>query len=217
MADSALQRKNMVESQVRPSDVTDRRITAAMQQIARERFVPQGSETLAYMDEALAVGQNRAMMAPRTFARLLQLASVESTDTVLDVGCLTGYSAAIVSGMAKSVVALESDTQMAAAARRNLADLKVGNVEVVSGELAAGYAAKAPYEVILLEGAIDDVPEALLAQLAQNGRLVAIETKGRLGSAIVVTKSALAASKRTAFEASAPRLPGFAQPAGFVF
>jgi protein-L-isoaspartate(D-aspartate) O-methyltransferase len=217
MADSALQRKNMVESQVRPSDVTDRRITAAMQEIARESFVPANAGTLAYMDEALPLGGGRAMMAPRTLARLLQLANVEASDTVLVVGALTGYSAAVLAGMAARVVALESDAGLAKAATENLAKLKASNVEVVSADLAAGYAAKAPYGVILLEGAIDDVPEALIAQLAQNGRLVAIEARGALGAAVVVKKTGSALSKRTAFEAGAPRLPGFTRPAGFVF
>lgn len=218
MADSALQRKNMVESQVRPSDVTDRRITAAMQDIARETFVPsQADRTLAYIDGALPVGSGRAMTAPRTLARLLQLARVDATSKVLVVGALTGYCAAILARMAAKVVALEADATLAAAARENLAREGAANVEVVQGELPAGYGASAPYDAIVVDGAIDEVPEALAAQLGEGGRLVAIEAGAGLGQAVVITKTANALSKRAAFEAGAPALPGFARPAGFVF
>lgn len=216
MADSALQRKNMVESQVRPSDVTDRRITAAMQDIAREKFLPAGvDKTLAYMDVELPVGGGRALMAPRTLARLLQLAAIEAEDKVLIVGALTGYSAAILARMAKNIVALESDPAFAKAARETLAANQ--NVEVVQGDLAQGHAAGAPYDAIIIEGCVEDVPDALISQLGQGGCLVAVEARAGLGQAIVITKTSLAASRRTAFDAGAATLPGFAKPAGFVF
>lgn len=218
MADSALQRKNMVESQIRPSDITDRRITAAMSDIAREAFLPPGlDKTLAYMDGAIPAGAGRTLLAPRTLARLLQLTAAGKDDKVLIVGAATGYSTAILARMVKSVVALESDTALAAAARGNLETLAPGNVKVVESALDAGHAAGAPYDVIFIEGAVEDVPEALLSQLAQGGRLVAIEQANGIAHAIVTTKTALAVSSRVAFEAGATLLPGFARPKGFVF
>lgn len=218
MADSALQRKNMVESQVRPSDVTDRRITAAMQDIAREAFVPAEAKALAYMDGAVPVSAHRAMLAPRTFARLMQLANVSAGDAVLVVGALTGYAAAVLARMAKSVVALEADESLASAARSTLSSLGAANVTVVTGALEAGHAAKAPYDVIFVEGSIEIVPEALVSQLGQGGRLVAIERAGQgLGAASVLTKTGSVVSRRVAFEAAAPALPGFALPKGFEF
>ena len=218
MADAALQRRNMVESQVRPSDVTDRRITAAMQALEREPFVPEALRPLAYSDEAVAVSSERAMLAPRTLARLVQLAAIDSTDRVLDIGCLTGYSAALLSHLCKEVVALECDNAFAAEARETLAALGLSNVEVVAGKLTAGYLARAPFDVIVVEGAVGDVPETLIAQVTEGGRLVAIEQgKAGLGHAVVITKTASGFGKRTAFEASAPMLPGFAKPQGFVF
>lgn len=218
MADSALQRKNMVESQIRPSDITDRRITAAMSDIAREAFLPSGlDKTLAYMDGAISAGAGRTLLAPRTLARLLQLAAVQAQDKVLIAGAATGYSAAILSRMAKAVVALESDVSLAKSARETIKALGLGNVEVAEGPLPAGHAPGAPYDVILVEGALEAVPEALISQLAQGGRLVAIEAGNGIGHAVVTTKTALAVSSRVAFEAGASLLPGFAQPKGFVF
>ena len=216
MADSALQRKNMVESQIRPSDITDRRITSAMTDIAREPFLPQGlDKTLAYMDGAIPTGGGRAMLAPRTLARLLQLADIDAGDKVLIAGAGTGYATAIAARMSKSVVALESDEALAAIAASALAGQ--ANVEFVKGELTAGHAAGAPYDVILIEGAVEDVPEALIGQLGQGGRLAAIEQGQGMGRAIVLTKSAGAVSKRVAFDAAATLLPGFVRPKGFVF
>ena len=216
MADSALQRKNMVESQIRPSDITDRRITSAMTDIAREPFLPQGlDKTLAYMDGAIPTGGGRAMLAPRTLARLLQLADIDAGDKVLIAGSGTGYATAIAARMSKSVVALESDEALAAIAASALSGQ--ANVKFVKGELTAGHAAGAPYDVILIEGAVEDVPEALIGQLGQGGRLAAIEQGQGMGRAIVLTKSAGAVSKRVAFDAAAALLPGVVRPKGFVF
>ncbi len=218
MADTALQRTNMVESQVRPSDVTDRRITAAMQALARETFVPAKARAYAYSDGAIDLGGRRSLLPPRTLALLLQAADVNANDRVLDIGCGTGYAAAILATMAKAVVALESDPELASEARANLAALKASNVEVATGALEAGLSGKAPYDVILVEGGVDQVPEAILAQLSQNGRLVAIDVAGGPpGCAIVVTKSGSAYAQRTVFNAGAPVLPGFEKPAAFVF
>ena len=221
MAISALQRKNMVESQVRPSDVTDRRITSAMQDLARENFLPAAVANLAYMDEALAVAPGRSLMPPRAFAQLLQLASLEAGHNVLIVGALQGYSAAVMSRLAGKVLALESDSTAATAANAALEQCGAHNVTVVSGPHIDGWPAAAPYDVIFVEGAVERVPDTLVAQLAPGGRLVTVEVSGKVGRAVVLQKSGRqgqeVVSKRVAFDASIPRLPGFEAPKTFAF
>jgi protein-L-isoaspartate(D-aspartate) O-methyltransferase len=221
MAMSALQRKNMVESQVRPSDVTDRRITSAMQDLPRERFLPPSATDFAYMDEALTVAPGRSLMAPRTFARLLQLADIEAGHRVLIVGALYGYSAAVISRLAGDVVALESDATAASGAASALKETGIFNVKVVTGPLDGGWPAGAPYDAILIEGAIERIPPPLLDQMAGSGRLVTIEVQDAVGRAVVLQKTgsgaAATVSRRVAFDASAPMLPGFEQPKTFSF
>lgn len=224
MTDLTLQRQNMVESQVRPSDVTDRRIPRAMGTVPREAFVSAVRKNLAYLDIDLPVdvpGQTgvsgRVLLAPRTLAKLLQLASVEATDIVLDIGCATGYSSAILSKLAQTVVALESDTALAQEGTRVLQSLGADNVAVVQGDLAAGYPAEGPFDVIVIEGAVAAVPDALLGQLKDGGRMVAILSDGRTGRATVWRRTGGAISESDAFDAAAPFLPGFAPSRGFVF
>lgn len=221
MADRALQRKNMVESQVRPSDVTDRRITSAMQDIARETFVPSGLADLAYMDDALTVAPGRSLMAPRTLARLLQLAAIEPSDKVLIIGGLLGYSAAVVARLASSVVSLESEQGHADAAKAALAAVGAKNATVAVGPLAAGWAAMAPYHHIIIEGAFELLPECLFDQLASGGQLIGIELSGGVGRAVVMQKVGAkgheTVSRRAAFDATAACLTGFARPKAFTF
>ena len=218
MATIELQRKNMVESQVRPSDVTDRRITNAMSSLPREKFVSADAAGLAYMDEAVATGPGRALMAPRDLARLIQLAGVEDADTVLIVGAGRGYAAAILARLGRTVTALESDAVAVGDIKPLLESLGIANVFPVSGPLSEGWGPGAPYDVIVIDGAVEVIPETLTAQLAAGGRLVAIERDASgIGRAIVVTKTGDVTARRVAFEAAAPQLPGFARPAGFVF
>ena len=218
MADIALQRKNMVESQVRPSDVTDRRIMAAMTDLARERFVPDVLQALAYMEEDLPLAASRSMLAPRTLARLIQLCEVESRDKVLIAGALTGYSAALLAHLAGPIVALECDAGLAKTAEATLRQLAVATVKIATGPLAQGYAADAPYDVILIEGAIELLPDSLTDQLAPGGRLVAVEIANGVGRAIVVRRGTSGGlARRVAFEASAGLLAGFERPKSFVF
>ena len=213
MSDTTLQRKNMVESQVRPSDVTDRRITAAMMAIPREKFVPPQLASLAYSDETLTVAANRAMLAPRLLAKLVQLAEVEASDKALVVGGFCGYAAAIVAQLAAKVVALLPDDETASAAAAVLSAIGVDNVDI-----AAGWSAKAPYDVILVEGGVETVPDALQNQLANGGRLVAIGVDCGIGRAFLLHKSNGLIARRDAFQASAPLLPGFeAVRSSFVF
>lgn len=215
MSNSTLQRKNMVESQVRPSDVTDRRITAAMLDVAREAFVPPAFKSLAYMDGEPEVAPSRRMLAPRTLARLLQLASIEAGDRVLDIGAATGYCAAVIDRLAQEVVALEHDPALAEAAKTALAE--ASKVKVVTGDLASGHKPGALYDVIVIEGAVETIPESLLEQLGFGGRLVAIEVAGGLSRAVLITRTQTAYNRRVGFDATAPRLPGFQKPKAFVF
>lgn len=224
MADLSVQRLNMVESQVRPSDVTDRRIPRAMSEVPRDAFVSAARKGLAYLDTDLPVegpGQSgpsgRVMLAPRTLAKLIQLASVEPTDLILDIGCATGYSAAILARLGQTVVALESETGLAQEATRVLQAQGADNVAVVQGPLAAGYPAEGPYDVIVVEGGVTTVPDALFWQLKDGGRLVAIVGDGRSGRAAVWKRTGTTISERDGFDVAAPVLPGFEPAQRFVF
>jgi protein-L-isoaspartate(D-aspartate) O-methyltransferase len=222
MVDAATQRTNMVESQVLTSDVTDKRILRAMRELPRERFVPAPMAALAYMDEAVPLSppgqgaQRRWLLAPRVLAKLLQLADFGNDDCVLDVGCASGYSAAVLAGMAKTVVALESDIKLAEQARANLAALALGNAAVVVGELTAGWAAKAPYDAIVVQGAVSAPPEPLFDQLKDGGRLVAVVVEDGLGKATIWRRLGHSVDAWTAFDAAAPVLPGFERAPVFV-
>jgi protein-L-isoaspartate(D-aspartate) O-methyltransferase len=215
MIDPKQQRINMVESQVRPSDITDRRIIRAMLEVPRETFVPAALQALAYIDEAVPVTQRldgqapRTLLAPRTFAKLVQLAEIEPDDVVLDVGCATGYSTAVLARLARSVVALEVDEALAARAAEALRQLRVANVVVVPGPLEAGAPAQAPFDAILLQGAVPQAPQALLEQLKDGGRLVAVIADGAYGRGELWRRRGSAIDGRGAFDASAEPLPGF--------
>jgi protein-L-isoaspartate(D-aspartate) O-methyltransferase len=221
-SDLSMQRQNMVESQVRPSDVTDRRIPRAMGAVPREAFISPGRRSLAYLDIDLPVDTTggaggRVILAPRTFAKLLQLAAIEPADLVLDVGCASGYSAAILGRLAQTVVALESDGGLAESATRVLQSLGADNVAVVHADLAAGYPSEGPFDAIVVEGAVASAPEALLGQLKDGGRLVAIVSDGRSGRAVAYQRTGETVSERDGFDAMAPFLPGFAPIHRFVF
>jgi len=222
MVDVAQQRANMVENQVRPSDVTDRRILSAMQEIPRERFVPPQLVSLAYIDEdvplnASAPGaENRWLMAPRVLAKLLQLAEICKEDQVLDVGTGTGYSAALLSRMAANVAALESDGALAKQATTALKGLEIGNVDLVAGDLDAGCPDRAPFDVIIIGGAIDVPPDALLGQLKDGGRLVAVVRQSGVGKGVIWRRMGRSFDRWIAFDAAAKPLPGFQPSPEFV-
>jgi protein-L-isoaspartate(D-aspartate) O-methyltransferase len=223
MIDFERMRQSMVDSQLRPNDVTDPRILSAMLEVPRERFVPASRVNLAYLDDDLPVreagpdGPARYLMEPMILARLVQALDVQASSHVLDVGCATGYSTAILAKLASSVIALEADADLVAAARRNLAGQDGGTVQVVHGGLAAGAAEAGPYDAVLLNGAVEVMPEALLAQLKEGGRLVAVIRSGPLGRANIFVKSGGAVSSRPLFDAAVPLLPGFEASRGFVF
>jgi protein-L-isoaspartate(D-aspartate) O-methyltransferase len=217
MSQYAAQRLNMIDAQVRINDVTDPRIHAAMGEVARERFVPAAKRALAYADIPLEVSPGRYLLDPRTFAKLLALADVQRDDRVLDVGCATGYSSAVLALLAHSVIALEQDADLVRMACELLPTAGAANVTVTQGALIEGFKAKAPYDVIFVNGAISAAPQTLLSQLAEGGRLVAV-ISGEAGSqAQLFIREQHRTGMRPGFDASVPTLVGFSKTIGFVF
>jgi protein-L-isoaspartate(D-aspartate) O-methyltransferase len=222
MIDFKQQRVTMVESQVRPSDVTDRRIVRAMLEVPREQFAPEGVRAIAYMDAALPITargpgrQGRYLLPPRTLAKLLQVAEIAPDALVLDVGCASGYSTAVLAHLAKAVVALEADAALAAQAESALRELGILNAIVLRGPLAAGAPAHAPFDVIVLNGSVPQAPIHLLAQLKEYGRLVAVLAEGSFGGAQVWRRAGKGFDAVRVFDAGAKPLPGFARQAEFT-
>jgi protein-L-isoaspartate(D-aspartate) O-methyltransferase len=218
MTDYAAARLRMVESQIRPNKVTDFAILEAFLDVARERFAPEGRRGVAYVDEDLPLGNGRCLMEPMVLGRFLQQGGLVPEDRVLVVGAGTGYDAAVVSRVAKRVVALESDKELAMRARSALASVGATSVAVREGPLEAGWPDQAPYDLILVGGAVGLVPDALAAQLAEGGRLVAVvKDAPGLGKATLFMKARGAVSKRVLFDAGTMPLPGFVAEPGFVF
>jgi len=207
----------MVDGQVRTTDVTDSAILDAMLSVPREAFVPLARQPLAYIDEDIEVAPGRYLMEPSPFAKIVQLAEIAPGDVVLDVGCATGYSSAILSRLASSVVALECDPALAASASETLSGLGHDNVAVVEGPLEQGYPSEAPYDAIFVGGAVDEVPDALLSQLKDGGRLVAVVGRGNAGVARVFTRSGEVIASRRGFNAAVQPLPGFLRAPAFQF
>jgi protein-L-isoaspartate(D-aspartate) O-methyltransferase len=217
MTDFAAARRNMVDGQVRTADVTDPRIQSAMLEIPRESFVPQVSAALAYLDLDLPVGENgtRRLLKPLVLAKLIHALELASSDRVLDAGCATGYGAAVLAHVAGHVTALEEDSGLAQAASRALAGLK--NVRAVTGPLTKGWPKDAPYDAIILEGAVEFSPEAFLPQLRDGGRLACILGGGPGAKAMLYFRSGDDLGGRSIFDASAAVLPGFVKTPAFAF
>lgn len=215
-------RRMMVDGQIRTNDVTDRRVIAAFEEVPRERFVPREQAALAYLDRDLPIRNagpgrpTRFLLKPQDLARLIQAAEIDARARVLVVGCGSGYSAAVLAFLAAEVIALEEDEDLAGAADENLRALGIENVTVQTGPLAAGVPAAAPYDVILIEGAVEIIPEALRTQLKDGGRLVCVLRDGPLGRGMLY-RLARELSGRALFETGAHVLPGFARPPAFVF
>ena len=218
MIDYAAARLNMVEGQIRANQVTDPAITGAFAAVPRELFVPPHLRGIAYVDEDLRLTGERYLMEPMVLARLLQLADIGPNDLVLDVGAATGYSSAVIARLGCAVVSLESEPDLAADAARLFAELGADNVVAAKGPLRDGYPKQAPYNVILLEGAVDEIPASLSDQLAEGGRLVAVVRGERgLGRGMLFLREGGLFSGRAVFDAATPLLPGFAREPGFVF
>lgn len=215
--DYAAARQTMVVNQIRTNRVTDPLVIEAMQEVPREAFVPEAVKDVAYVDEAVPLGQGRYLMEPLVLARLLQEARVTTNDVVLDIGCGTGYGAALLARMASTVVALESNAELAARATEILAGLGIDTVAVVEGPLEEGYPKQAPYDVIFFSGAVFQVPAKICDQLAEGGRLVAMVANDGVVRATVMTRGKGVLLHREVFEAGTPPLPGFAPEPTFVF
>jgi protein-L-isoaspartate(D-aspartate) O-methyltransferase len=208
--DFAAAREAMVESQLRPQGVTDPAVLDVMRRIPRENFLPSHTRPMAYVDRAVAIGEGRFLAAPAVLGQLLTQMAAERGQRALVVGAGTGYSAAVLGAMGLEVVALESDTELAAAARKN-------KIKVTEGPLENGYAGTAPYDQILIDGAVEYIPDAIIAQLADGGRLgTAIADRG-------VTRLTIGRKAGDAFgtlsvgDAGVPALPGFQRPRAFTF
>jgi protein-L-isoaspartate(D-aspartate) O-methyltransferase len=217
MTDFSAERRHMVDGQVRTADVTDLRIITAMLEVPREHFVPPVATSLAYLDHDLAVGEGNArrLLKPMVLAKLIHAADISGSDRVLDVGCATGYAAAVLARIAGQVVALEQDASLAKMAKAALSS--VPNVSVVSGTLVDGWKQGAPYDIILLEGATEVEPQAFCSQLKDGGRLICVLGLAPGAKAMLYRRSGEEMGGRAIFDASAALLPGFAKLPVFAF
>jgi protein-L-isoaspartate(D-aspartate) O-methyltransferase len=218
MIDTQAARLAMVEGQIRTNKVTDAAVLDAFLAVPRERFVPAPLQDSAYVDDDIPLGGGRYLMEPMVLARLMQLAEIGRGERVLEIGAATGYATALLSRLAAHIVAVEIEPRLIGVARRTLAALGCGNVTLVEGPLEAGYATAQPYNVILIEGAVAAVPDAIARQLAPGGRLVTVVQRGAgMGQATVMTLVAGILSQRPIFDAGTPLLPAFQAEPGFVF
>jgi protein-L-isoaspartate(D-aspartate) O-methyltransferase len=220
MTDFTLARRNMIDGQLRPNRVTNPKLLAAIADLPRERFLPPGLQSIAYADDDVPLGNGRYLMEPMILARLIQMLQPEENDTALVVASGTGYGAALLARLVKSVVAVEPDPALARTAEQTIRELGIANVQLIAGRMEEGYAAGGPYDVIVIEGAVQHVPPAIVAQLADGGRLgtvIAAATAGGLGVAHLMVKEGGVATGRTIFDAGTPVLPGFVSPPRFTF
>jgi protein-L-isoaspartate(D-aspartate) O-methyltransferase len=211
-------RTNMVESQVRTNKVTDRAVIDALLAVPRERFVPAALRGIAYVDEDLPLGHGRHLMEPMVLGRLLQVAAPQPTDRLLDVACGTGYACAVAARLVARVVGVEPVAAHARRARELAAELGAGNIEIVEAPLVDGVPDRGPFDVILLSGAVTEIPSALKSQLTDRGRLLAVVKRAvGLGQATLTIRLGDSYSSRVLFDAATPLLPEFEPKETFVF
>ncbi|QFT93836.1 Protein-L-isoaspartate O-methyltransferase [Roseovarius sp. THAF9] len=216
MTDFAARRTVMVDTQVRPSDVTKFPIIDAMLSVAREAFVPRHLREAAYVGENVDLGGGRVVLEPRTLAKMLDALDIRADELVLDLGCGLGYSSAVAARMAEAVVAVEENADMADEARSILSEQGADNVIVHEGALAEGAAEHGPYDVVMLQGAVEHLPEAITDQIKEGGRMACLFAEGGLGAMRVGYKIDGEMSWRFAFNAGAPVLSGFERHAAFT-
>ena len=216
MSDYTARRVMMVDTQVRPSDVTKFPIIEAMLSVPREAFVPADRSEAAYVGENVPLAPGRVVLEARTLAKMLDALDIQPGELVLDIGTGLGYSAAVIARLAEAVVAVEEDETLAAGATRALAAQGVDNAAVMVAGLAAGAPKHGPYDAITLQGGVEVVPEALLAQLKDGGRIGVVFMEGALGKVKIGYKEGGRMTWRFAFNATAPVLPGFAAARSFA-
>jgi protein-L-isoaspartate(D-aspartate) O-methyltransferase len=217
MSDHAVARRNMIESQLKPNRVTDERVIGVMATLPREIFVSQSLKGVAYVDEDVEVAPGRYLMEPAIFARMVQEAKIGSKDIVLEIGCGAGYSTAVLARLAASVIAVESDPALARTATQNLAAAGIDNAAVIDGALAEGYSRRAPYQIVFVNGAVSKVPARLLDQVAEGGRLIAVERDVGRSQVVLYSRSGGLIGHRALFDANVPIVPGFEAATGFIF
>ncbi len=211
-------RFNMIEQQIRPWDVLDTSILDLLSVVRREDFVPAEHKAQAFMDIEIPLGQGRMLLAPRVEARLVQDLSLSKRDAVLQIGVGTGYVTALLAHKARRVIAVDSDAELAKAARTNLRNASVNNAEVIQADALAGYPAQGPYDAILLTGSVAEVPQNLLDQLKTGGRLLAIVGQEPIMQATLHTRvSDTQFTRQALFDTVAPRLAGYSEPSQFKF
>ncbi|EDZ48466.1 protein-L-isoaspartate(D-aspartate) O-methyltransferase [Rhodobacterales bacterium Y4I] len=216
MPDFAERRRMMVDTQVRPSDVTKYPIIEAMLAVPREQFVPAAQREAAYADQNVSLGGSRVLLEPRTLAKMLDALDIQNDELVLDVGCGLGYSTAVAARVAQMVIGVEEDEDLAEDAQALLSETGADNAIVHTGPLAEGAAEHGPYDVILVQGGAEELPAPLLAQLKDGGRIAALMMTGALGEVKIGYKSGRGISWRFDFNAAAPVLPGFAAAREFA-
>ncbi|CAN5567015.1 protein-L-isoaspartate O-methyltransferase [soil metagenome] len=219
MTDFVLARRNMVDGQLRPNRVNNAQLLAAIGDLPRERFLAPGLQSVAYADDDVPLGKGRFLMEPMVLARLIQTLQAQPGDKALVVASGAGYGAALLARLVKTVVAVEADAALAGSAEQTIRNLGISNVQQVIGTMEEGSAAQGPYDVILIEGAVQKVPAAIIEQLAEGGRLVTViaAPTGMLGVGQLLVKEGGVASGRPLFDAGTPALPGFAPPPRFTF
>ncbi len=216
MPDYTALRTTMVDTQVRPSDVTKFTVIEAMLTVPREAFVPRDQRDAAYVGEHLALDTGRVVLDPRLLAKMLDEADIQNDELVLDIGSGLGYSAAVIARMAEAVVAVEDDEDRANEAQSNLSEQGADNVVVHQGPLADGAVGHGPYDVILVQGAVAHLPEKILGQLKDGGRIVCLMMDGALGAVRVGYRIDGELNWRFAFNGGAPVLPGFEKHSAFT-
>lgn len=218
MANYTTARRNMVECQVKPNNVQDERLLDAMLDLPRERFVPLHMQGFAYIDEDIDLGNGRYLAEPMVLARLIDAANLKSTDVVLDIGCGMGYSTALMAQMASTVVGVEEGEKLAEQAENRLKSLDITNAVIFHGPLKGGYKQQAPYDVILINGSVPEVPPAIFEQLVDGGRLITVIAEdGKTGQAVLYTRVRDVVSEKVIFDAATPALKEFLPEEEFVF
>lgn len=224
--DFARLRQTMADSQLKPVGVTSPAVLSAFLSVPRELFVPLRQRAAAYADSSVSFksdksdggkASSRSMMPPASLSRLIQAARISKDDFILDIGCATGYGAALLAQLGGAVVALECNAELLGEAEKLFAAQSCENISAVQGDLPQGCAAQAPYDVILLEGSVDFVPEALFSQLREGGRLLAAEGFGNAARAYLYHCEKGIISKQFCFNLALDPLPGFARKKAFVF